>query len=124
MAKKKRQNNKGLQEKIGQRIREYRTLRGWTQEELAHRCKVSTEFINKIENGKSGVSLQTLDELITVVNVSVSEFFDFQHAPQMAFQQKSSAYYKVERLIQESSESDQKRILAILELALNRKNKS
>ncbi len=42
---------------VGIRIMYYRTLRGWSQEELARRTGVSKSTISKIEQGKYGAGL-------------------------------------------------------------------
>ena len=45
---------------IGDRVRELRKSRGLTQERFAETLELSENSISQIENGKKGMSLQTL----------------------------------------------------------------
>ena len=58
------------QMEFGQRIKELRTLKGLTQEELAEEVSVSYEHMNKVERGKHGCSLDLLLELSAFFEVS------------------------------------------------------
>jgi transcriptional regulator with XRE-family HTH domain len=46
----------------GQRLKHFRSLQGWTQEELAHRAGYTDRLIRKAESGRS-VSLETIRNL-------------------------------------------------------------
>lgn len=62
-------------ENIGARIRDYRTKKRMTQQELAEHCDLSLPYINFIENGHRTVSLPTLIKILEVLDVSLSDFF-------------------------------------------------
>lgn len=49
-----------LSKKIGSNITKWRRERDLSQEELAYRCNVSQAWINKIELGKSNISISFL----------------------------------------------------------------
>jgi len=49
-----------LQEKIGNRIRELRSARGWSQEEFADRCEIHRGHMGQIERGEKDVTISTL----------------------------------------------------------------
>lgn len=55
---------------IGSRIKQARENIGWTQEELAEKMSLSTQFISTIERGVAGASLGTIISLCEVLNVS------------------------------------------------------
>ena len=58
------------QAEFGQRIKELRTMKGLTQEELADELNVSHGHLNKIEKGKEGCSIDLLLELACYFGVS------------------------------------------------------
>ena len=49
--------------RIGNRIAELRTQRGLTVRELAEKCGVTYQNINKIENGKYSVGIDVLSKI-------------------------------------------------------------
>lgn len=51
--------------KTGERVRQLRKEKGWSQEELANRCGVSLNFIGQIERGTRSMSLDTFAKLCT-----------------------------------------------------------
>lgn len=63
-------DKKSLNIEIGNRIKSARENRGWTQEELAEKIDLSTQFISTIERGAAGASLGTIIGLCEVLNVS------------------------------------------------------
>lgn len=62
-------------EDLGNRIRQLRTIKHITQQELAEKCDLSLPFINLIENNKRNVSLETLIKILVALDVSLSDFF-------------------------------------------------
>ncbi len=66
-----------LQKKIGKRIVELRTQKGWNQSELARACNKDRQAIERLENGKVNPTLYTLQEVSKALEVSLSELVDF-----------------------------------------------
>lgn len=62
--------------KIGQKIKELRLASDLTQEELANRAQISKGFISQLENEQSSVQVDTLADILEVLGVSMTEFFD------------------------------------------------
>lgn len=60
--------------KIGDRIRQYRSVRGITQEELAYMIGSSSAYICNVELGKKKPSLQMLSEIADAMNLTVNDF--------------------------------------------------
>lgn len=54
----------------GQRIREVREMRGWTQEELSEIAKVNVQQINRYENNKNQPNADILKRLAAALRVS------------------------------------------------------
>ncbi len=63
-------NKKAINVAIGNRIRISRERAGLTQEELAERLELSTQFISTIERGVAGASLETVINLCDTLHVS------------------------------------------------------
>jgi len=61
--------------KIGMRIKELRTDKNLTQEEVAWKADVDRTFMNHVENGKRNVSVDTLTKIIC--NGLETNFKDF-----------------------------------------------
>jgi transcriptional regulator with XRE-family HTH domain len=59
---------------VGYNIRRIRNERGWTQEKLSIRSKLSYEYVNRLENGRVNVSLDTLEKIAKCLNVQLVEF--------------------------------------------------
>ena len=66
-----------LQKKIGQRIVELRTQKGWSQSDLARACNKDRQSIERIENGKVAPSLYSLYEIGKALEVSMAKLVTF-----------------------------------------------
>jgi len=70
---------------IGQKIRNLRTLKGLTQEELADRSELTKGFISQLENDQTTPSLETFLDLLNGLGVSPSEFFQEEEEEKIVF---------------------------------------
>lgn len=57
------------------RLREFRLLRGFTQEELARRVKVARQTVNLIEAGKYNPSLKLCLAICQQLQVTLNDIF-------------------------------------------------
>ncbi len=65
-----------LHRALGRRVRELRDQRpGLTQERLAHDASLHPVFVSRIERGVTGVTVDTISALCSVLEVSLAEFF-------------------------------------------------
>jgi transcriptional regulator with XRE-family HTH domain len=64
---------KDVKIRFGERLRELRIERGWSQETLANLADIDRTYIPGIENGKRNVSIVIIEKLAIVFNVSISE---------------------------------------------------
>ncbi len=60
---------------IGRKIRQYRQQLDLTQEELAQRTELTKGFISQLENDLCSPSIATLEDILSVLGVSLQEFF-------------------------------------------------
>jgi transcriptional regulator with XRE-family HTH domain len=61
---------------IGEKLKEFRKLRGLTQEQLAERVEVTFQQIQKYENGHTRLNTDKLQIVAQALNVPVSAIFD------------------------------------------------
>ncbi len=61
-----------IEEAFGERIRQLRTLRGVSQDELGKKIHVEKSAISKYEKGRRGLSITTVIELAAALNCSPS----------------------------------------------------
>jgi len=66
-----------LKKKIGQRIVELRTKKGWSQSDLARACNKDRQAMEKLENGKVNPTLYSLLEISKALDVSLSQLVKF-----------------------------------------------
>ena len=51
---------RSIQRRLGERIGQLRRSRGWTQDQLAHRCGLSQKYLSELERGEKQPSWDTL----------------------------------------------------------------
>ena len=67
---------------IGQRIRQLRHMYDYTQAEFAELIDISINFLSEIENGKKGLSQDTLAKICRQLNTSADYIlFDLNQKP-------------------------------------------
>jgi transcriptional regulator with XRE-family HTH domain len=60
---------------LGERIRELRTERGYSQESFADRCGVHRTFMGTVERGESNLSFHNIAKVAATLGVTLSELF-------------------------------------------------
>jgi transcriptional regulator with XRE-family HTH domain len=60
---------------IGNKIKQLRLRCGLTQEDLGSRCELTKGYISQLENNIASPSISTLEDLLTVLGESLSDFF-------------------------------------------------
>ena len=73
MQKKVFQDEETLNHNLVQVLKEIRTNMGLSQPELEVKLGVGSEYISKIERGKSKVTLDLLRKFTTVLNMTISD---------------------------------------------------
>jgi transcriptional regulator with XRE-family HTH domain len=66
-----------LKVKIGNRIIELRSQKGWSQSDLARACNKDRQAIEKLENGKVNPTLYSLLEVAQALSVGLSQLVKF-----------------------------------------------
>lgn len=61
---------------IGQRIRNYRTKQGLSQEKLAELSGCHPTYIGQLERGEKNATIESIEKIAVALNVSLSRLFD------------------------------------------------
>lgn len=70
-------NKEQLKKKVGQRIVELRSQKGWSQSDLARACDKDRQALEKLENGKVNPTIYSLLEIAKALEVKLKELVDF-----------------------------------------------
>ncbi len=62
---------------VGEKIKALRTMRGWTQKELAFRAGLIDSTVRKYESGAVTPKMENLKKITDALEVSLSPFMDF-----------------------------------------------
>lgn len=65
--------NKTTLEKFGDRVREERRKRGFSQEELASRAGVHRTYIGMIERAEKNITLSNIEKIAKALHIKPSE---------------------------------------------------
>lgn len=68
---------KGLSEKLGARIRYFRTVARLSQGELAHAAQLTNGYLSDVERGKVNISITNVSQLADALGVPMSVLLDF-----------------------------------------------
>lgn len=66
-----------LKKKIGQRIVQLRSQKGWSQSDLARACNKDRQVLEQFENGKVNPTIYSLLEIAKALEVPLKELVDF-----------------------------------------------
>lgn len=61
---------------VGGNVRKHRKRLGLTQEQLAAKADMNSDFLSRIELGKMNVSVDVLKKVAVVLGVVVRDFFE------------------------------------------------
>ena len=62
--------------KFGQRVRKFRKLRGFSQEELAYEAGSNRTYVSDVERGTRNPSLDFIARVSSALNVKMGELLD------------------------------------------------
>lgn len=65
-----------LAKAVGQRIRNYRTQKGLSQEKLAELCGCHPTYIGQLERGEKNATLESVEKIAAALEVSLSRLFE------------------------------------------------
>lgn len=69
----------GVKILLGEKVKRLRKLRGYTQEKFAEMIDITPRNLNRIESGQNFVTSETLDKILSTLNVSADILFSYEH---------------------------------------------
>lgn len=87
-----------IRETVGTRLREYRKSKRYSIEELANKCGLNPAHLGKIERGERNFTIETLDKIVTALDLPYQDLFDFDlrvTAAPNAIIEKTASYMEV-----------------------------
>ena len=96
---------------LGQRIRNYRTARGLSQEKLAELSGCHPTYIGQIERGEKNATIESIEKIAVALGVSLSRLFE-----KLGSQEKDGPAVPLEcyELILSKTKEEQESLLALL----------
>ena len=61
---------------VGQRIRNYRTQKGLSQEKLAELSSCHPTYIGQLERGEKNATLESIERITAALGISLSKLFE------------------------------------------------
>lgn len=68
-----------IKKKFGKKIKYYRELQGFTQEQLAEKLDINCRSLSFIECGTNFVSANTLEKICNVFKITPRQLFNFEY---------------------------------------------
>lgn len=97
---------------IGERIRHYRLLKGWTQEQLAEVLDSQGTYVGRVERGEQNLQLQTLEKIADALQVNVNALLTQKES--LDYYQQDEWLWKTILILKEKDVSDQERAFRVL----------
>ena len=97
---------------VGERIRYFRKLRGWSQEALALQADINPAFLGHLERGLKSPTVKTLEKIVAALDISLAELFA---DPERVTNTEEQLLNQIHDLIKDLSEEDMRRVLIILQ---------
>lgn len=64
---------------LGQKVKRLRKLKGYTQEKFADMIDITPRNLNRIESGENFVTSETLDKILTALNIPADILFSYEY---------------------------------------------
>lgn len=106
---------------LGQRIRELRTERQMSQEELAFKSQISPAHLGQIERGLKSPTVDTVSKIASALEVSVAELFT--KAP-ISPSAHNAVLEKINAQLISLEEDEQKDILRVIRIFRGHRRKN
>jgi len=65
-----------IQKRFGERVRELRKKKGFSQESLALACDLDRTYVGGVERGERNISLVNIHKIAAALGVNAGELFD------------------------------------------------
>jgi Predicted transcription factor, homolog of eukaryotic MBF1 len=103
-----------LVKKVGERIRRLRKERGLSQEELAERSGLHTNYVGQVERGEKNLTLETLEKIVSGLDISLEQLFRY-----LSPMESKDALAEIIGLLSERSADDHEMALKVLRMVFD-----
>ena len=89
---------------VGERIKELRNKKAWTQEQLAEYADLLVSYLIALEKGRKNASVNVIYRIANAFDISLMDFFDMDeknHGRDSQDMEKDQKEKNIERLIRE-----------------------
>ncbi|MFD1903283.1 helix-turn-helix domain-containing protein [Paenibacillus rhizoplanae] len=100
---------RACKKRIGERIRKIRKEMNLSQEQLAERSGLHTNYVGQVERGEKNLTLETLEKVVGGLHISLEELFRY-----IGPMEQKDALSQIIELLVERSSVDQEMVLRIL----------
>jgi XRE family transcriptional regulator, regulator of sulfur utilization len=66
-----------IAKKLGERIRNIRKEKDWSQEKLGEIAGLHTNYVGQIERGEKNLTIESIEKICNGLNISLEELFRF-----------------------------------------------
>lgn len=94
---------------VGQRVRNYRTEKGFSQEKLAEMAGCHPTYIGQVERGEKNATLESIEKIASAMCIPLSKLFE-----KIGEDHTDSIPMKCYALIASKSKSEQEQLYKIL----------
>lgn len=108
--------NNELRGFIAKRVKYYRGEAKISQEKLSEMANLEPKYINKLENEKYNIRTDTLEQILTALDVSLEEFFNFQ------FPTNSEKVAELVKSLEKISEEEQEEVIEAILVLVSKMN--
>jgi transcriptional regulator with XRE-family HTH domain len=67
---------RNVKQRVGKRIRELRTQKGYSQEELADLARLHFTYVGSVERGERNISIVNLEKIARALEVDLKSLFE------------------------------------------------
>lgn len=95
---------------IGEKIRKIRSIKGYSQEYMAEVMKISQAAYSDIENNKTKINLDRIQELAKIFRIDVNDLisFDENQVFNNTFNENSKGFFNVQKVMNENFDNERK----------------
>ncbi len=108
---------------IGERIKNERKQKGWTQERLAEKADMHPTYVGKVERGDKSATLDSLEKVASALELKYVELFKDIQPVTGTDEDKNSVLHKIINKLNLLSLEDQKAALELFDFMFKWKKK-
>lgn len=108
-----------LQQYIAKKVKYYRKKKQLSQEKLSEKAGLGLKYINQIENRNINISIQTLEKVITALDLTADEFFNINNSEEISEPLSDFAFKRLKTKIKQLPKEKQISLIKIFEKILD-----